>query len=181
MDQKKPNVFLIGPMGAGKTTIGRQLARKLRMEFLDSDRVIEERTGADIPLIFEKEGEDGFRKREQAVIDDLSQQSNLVLATGGGAVLNADNRRALAERGIVIYLQSSLKALVERTSKDRNRPLLQGEESTRSVLARLLEQRGPLYQETARITVDTSNTSIRNVIQAIISQINQLDKTEPEP
>ncbi len=171
------NIFLIGPMGAGKTTIGRQLARKLGMEFLDSDRVIEQRTGADIPLIFEKEGEDGFRKREQAVIEDLSQQQNLVLATGGGAVLSADNRKALTDRGIVIYLHSSLRALVARTSRDRNRPLLHGKEPPREILARLLEQRQPLYQDTAQITIDTSNTSIRNVIQAIISQLNHLDKT----
>ena len=159
-------------MGAGKTTIGRQLARKLNMEFLDSDRVIEERTGADIPLIFEKEGEAGFRKRELAIIDELTQQSNLVLATGGGAVLDAQNREHLAQRGTVIYLHSSLNSLVERTSKDRNRPLLHGEEHPRDVLSRILKQREPLYRETADLTINTSNNSIRNVIQAIIGQIS---------
>ena len=166
------NIFLIGPMGAGKTTIGRQLARKLGMEFLDSDRVIEERTGADIPLIFEKEGEAGFRRREAAIIDELTQKTNLVLATGGGAVLDADNREHLRQRGDVVYLQSNLNALVERTSKDRNRPLLHSGESPREVLGRILEQREPLYLETARITVSTNNTSIRNVIQAIIGQLS---------
>lgn len=176
MENKHFNIFLVGPMGAGKTTIGRQLARKLGMQFLDSDRVIEERTGADIPLIFEKEGEDGFRKREQAVIDELTSQENLVLATGGGVILNADNRKALAQRGLVIYLHSDLKSLVERTSKDHNRPLLHTGEDPRSVLRQIMEIREPLYRETANFTVDTSNTSIRNVIQAIISQIDHLNK-----
>jgi len=176
MENKHFNIFLIGPMGAGKTTIGRQLARKLGMQFLDSDRVIEERTGADIPLIFEKEGEDGFRKREQAVIDELTLQDNLVLATGGGVILDADNRKALAERGLVIYLHSDLKSLVERTSKDHNRPLLHAEQDPRAVLKQIMELREPLYRETANFTVDTSNTSIRNVIQAIIGQIDHLNK-----
>ncbi len=176
MENKHFNIFLVGPMGAGKTTIGRQLARKLGMQFLDSDRVIEERTGADIPLIFEKEGEDGFRKREQAVIDELTLQDNLVLATGGGVILNADNRKALAQRGLVIYLHSDLKSLVERTSKDQNRPLLHSGQDPHTVLKRIMEQREPLYRETANFTVDTSNTSIRNVIQAIISQIDHLNE-----
>jgi shikimate kinase len=181
MDNKHFNIFLIGPMGAGKTTIGRQLARKLGMRFLDSDRVIEERTGADIPLIFEKEGEDGFRRREQAIIDELTQEENLVLATGGGAVLNAENRSALAQRGQVIYLHSDLSSLVERTARDRSRPLLQTEQDPRSVLGRILEQREPLYRETADLVIDTSNTSISHVIQAIISQINPLDEKGSEP
>jgi shikimate kinase len=181
MENKHFNIFLIGPMGAGKTTIGRQLSRKLGMRFLDSDRVIEERTGADIPLIFEKEGEDGFRKREQAVIDELTLEENLVLATGGGAVLSAENRNALAQRGKVIYLHSDINSLVERTGKDRGRPLLQTGQDPRSVLTRILEQREPLYRETADIVIDTSNTSISQVIQAIISQINPLDENESEP
>jgi shikimate kinase len=181
MENKHSNIFLVGPMGAGKTTIGRQLARKLGMQFLDSDRVIEERTGADIPLIFEKEGEDGFRKREQAVIDELTLQDNLVLATGGGVILSADNRKALAQRGQVIYLHSDIKSLVERTSKDQNRPLLQTGHDPHSVLRQILEQREPLYRETADFTVDTSNTSIRNVIQAIIGQINHLNENGSQP
>jgi len=175
------NIFLIGPMGAGKTTIGRQLARKLGMRFLDSDRVIEERTGADIPLIFEKEGEAGFRRREQAVIDELTREENLVLATGGGAVLSAENRSALAQRGRVIYLHSDLDSLVERTGKDRSRPLLQSGQEPHAVLARILEQREPLYRETADFTIDTSNASISHVIQAIIGQINHPDNNRVEP
>jgi shikimate kinase len=165
------NIFLIGPMGAGKTTIGRQLARRLKMDFYDSDRVIEEHTGADIPLIFEKEGEEGFRKRETDIIDELTSKKNIVLATGGGAVLNKTNRENLVNRGTVIYLNSNLKSLLERTHKDKNRPLLHGEESAEAILTRLIEQRDPLYRETADHIIDTSSNSIRNVIQAIISCI----------
>ncbi|HHO59262.1 MAG TPA: shikimate kinase AroK [Thiotrichales bacterium] len=168
---QKTNIFLVGPMGAGKTTIGRQLARKLKMDFFDSDRVIEERTGADIPLIFEKEGESGFRRREQDVIDELTQQKNIVLATGGGAVLAEANRKHLQARGTVIYLKSSLKTLVERTSKDRNRPLLHAEEPAEVILERLLKERDPLYQATADIVIQTANNSIHNVIHAIIKRL----------
>lgn len=170
---KHRNIFLIGPMGAGKTTIGRQLARQLKMEFYDSDRVIEERTGADIPLIFELEGEAGFRKREAAVIDELTQLGQVVLATGGGAVLDERNRSHLASRGTVIYLCSSLGALLERTRKDKNRPLLHAEEGPEVILERLLEQRDPLYRQTADFVVDTSNSSIRHVIKAIIGLLDQ--------
>ena len=108
MGHMKTNIFLIGPMGAGKTTIGRQLARRLKMDFYDSDRVIEERTGADIPLIFEKEGEEGFRKRESAAIDDLTQTAGVVLATGGGAVLDEQSRRNMVSRGYCVYLRASI-------------------------------------------------------------------------
>lgn len=158
-------------MGTGKTTVGRQLSRKLKMEFYDSDRVIEERTGADIPLIFEKEGEDGFRKREAAVIDELTQKQNIVLATGGGAILSAENRNNLVNRGTVFYLKSNLKTLVERTSKDKNRPLLHANEPVEAILTRLLEQRGPLYEETADYVIETANNSIHSVIQAIIKHL----------
>lgn len=166
------NIFLVGLMGTGKTTIGRQLSRKLKMDFYDSDRVIEERTGADIPLIFEKEGEAGFRKREAAVVDELTQKNNIILATGGGAILNPDNRRHLITRGTVFYLRSNLKTLIARTSKDKNRPLLHAEEPAETILKRLLEQRGPLYEETADHIIDTANNSIHGVIQAIIKSLN---------
>lgn len=159
-------------MGAGKTTVGRQLARRLNMDFYDSDRVIEERTGADIPLIFEKEGEAGFRKREKAIIDELTSKKNIVLATGGGAVLSKTNRQHLKSRGTVFYLNSDLASLIERTHKDKNRPLLHGEEPAEVVLTRLIEQRDPLYRETADHIVDTSNDSLRHVIQAIISHLD---------
>jgi shikimate kinase len=158
-------------MGTGKTTVGRQLSRKLKMEFYDSDRVIEERTGADIPLIFEKEGEEGFRARETAIIDELTQKNNIVLATGGGAILNAENRNHLVNRGTVFYLKSNLQTLVERTSKDKNRPLLQTAEPVATTLKRLLEQRGPIYEETADYIIETANNSIHSVIQAIIKHL----------
>jgi len=168
---QQTNIFLIGPMGTGKTTIGRQLARKLKMEFFDSDRVIEEITGADIPLIFEKEGESGFRQREQKTIDELTQKKGIILATGGGAILAATNRTHLSSRGTVIYLKSNLKTLVTRTSKDKNRPLLHADEPAEVILERLLKQRDPLYQETADYIVETVNSSIHGVIHAIIKNL----------
>jgi shikimate kinase len=166
------NIFLVGLMGTGKTTVGRQLARKLKMDFFDSDRIIEERTGADIPLIFEKEGEPGFRKREAAIIDEFTQKKNIILATGGGAILDASNRKHLISRGTVIYLKSNLQTLIARTSKDKNRPLLHADEPAKVILQRLLEQRGPLYEETADYIVETANNSIHSVIQAIIKHLN---------
>jgi len=159
-------------MGTGKTTVGRQLSRKLKMDFYDSDRVIEERTGADIPLIFEKEGEEGFRQREQTIIDELTQKKNIILATGGGAVLSAENRNHMINRGTVFYLKSSLKTLIERTSKDKNRPLLHSDEPAEVTLNRLLTERGPLYEETADYTIETANNSIHSVIQAIIKHLD---------
>ena len=165
---KHNNIFLIGLMGAGKTTIGRQLARELKMPFYDSDRFIEEHTGANIPLIFDLEGEEGFRKREQAAIDELTRMDGIVLATGGGAVLREENRGHLSERGTIFYLYTDLESLLERTRKDKNRPLLRGEEKPEAVLRRLMEQRDPLYRQTADHIIDTGNNSIRNVIKAII-------------
>ena len=165
------NIFLIGLMGTGKTTVGRQLSRRLKMDFYDSDRVIEERTGADIPLIFEKEGETGFRKREAAIIDELTQKKSIILATGGGAVLDAKNRNHLINRGTVFYLKSNLKTLIERTSKDKSRPLLHANEPAATILQRLLDQRGPLYEETADYVIETANNSIHSVIQAIIKTL----------
>lgn len=166
---KASNIFLIGPMGAGKTTIGRQLAREFKMPFYDSDRVIEEHTGANIPLIFDLEGEQGFRKREQVAIDELTRLQNIVLATGGGAVLNKQNREHLAKRGTTFYLYTDLDSLLERTRKDKNRPLLHGEESPEIILKRLMDERDPLYRQTADHVIDTGNSSIRGVIKAIIN------------
>jgi shikimate kinase len=172
------NIFLIGPMGAGKTTIGRQLARELNRPFYDSDRFIEEQTGANIPLIFDLEGEEGFRKREQAAIEELTRMKNIVLATGGGAVLRQANRKHLSERGTAFYLYTDLKVLLERTRKDKNRPLLHGEESPEVILKRLIQQRDPLYRQTADHIIDTGKSSIRGVIKAIIECLgnNRIDK-----
>ena len=173
---KFTNIFLIGPMGAGKTTIGRQLARELKIPFYDSDRVIEEHTGANIPLIFDLEGEEGFRKREQAAIDELTGKHGIVLATGGGAVLNKENRRHLRERGTTFYLYSDLDALLERTRKDKNRPLLHADESPENILKRLMDERDPLYRQTADHIIDTGSSSIRGVIKAIIGCLDRDNK-----
>ncbi|HHH46439.1 MAG TPA: shikimate kinase AroK [Thiotrichales bacterium] len=157
------NIFLVGPMGAGKSTIGRQLARALHLPFEDSDRVIEERTGVDIPFIFEMEGEAGFRRREKAVIDELTARDGIVLATGGGAVMDPDNRRRLASRGLVIYLRTSVDQQLARTARDRNRPLLQTEDP-RARLESLYRVRDPLYREIADMIVDTDGRSVREVV-----------------
>jgi len=163
---KSTNIFLIGPMGAGKTTVGRQLAQKLALTFIDSDHEIENHTGVDIPLIFEKEGEEGFRKREMEIIDELTQQRNIVLATGGGAVIKEENRKHLINRGLVIYLQADIKHLIRRTRKDRNRPLLQGPNPEKK-LREIMQEREPLYRQTADYTINTGKHSV----QAIINQI----------
>lgn len=169
---KPGNIFLIGLMGAGKTTIGRLLSREMKRPFYDSDRVIEEQTGADIPLIFDLEGEEGFRKREQAVIDELTRMDEIILATGGGAVLREENRQHLKQRGTTFYLYSKLDALLERTRKDKNRPLLHDRESPESILKRLMEERDPLYRQTADHVIDTGSSSIRGVIKAIMSHLD---------
>lgn len=166
------NIFLIGPMGAGKTTIGKQLARHLKMDFYDSDRVIEEKTGVDIALIFEKEGEAGFRLREEKTLDELTQLNNIVLATGGGAVLKKANRINLINRGTVYYLNSTIPDLISRTSKDKKRPLLHGKESPKDIITRLIKERDPYYRETADHIINTSNSSIQNIIKAIIQHTN---------
>lgn len=166
------NIFLIGPMGAGKTTMGRQIAKRLHMDFEDSDHAIEAHTGADIPLIFEKEGEDGFRKREIAVIDELTQLNHLVLATGGGAILAKENRQHLKNRGIVIYLHSDIKHLIERTRHDKNRPLLQTPDPA-AKLRELMIIREPLYRETADIIINTGQQSIKTVISAMLDKIKK--------
>jgi shikimate kinase len=167
----KPNrIFLIGPMGAGKTTIGKQLAQSLGMTFNDSDQEIQRRTGVDIPTIFEYEGEDGFRQREQQAIDDLTQLDNQVLATGGGAVLRSENRQHLAARGIVVYLACSAKQQHERTYRDRNRPLLQTEDPLGRLQA-LMAEREPLYLATADYTVSTEGRSASAVANEILGLV----------
>jgi len=159
-------------MGAGKTTIGRQLARELGCEFIDSDHEIEHRTGADIPWIFDIEGEQGFRERERAVIDDLSQRQGIVLATGGGAVLDISNRKHLAARGLVVYLRASVERLVQRTARDKNRPLLQTDDPAHR-LQRLYDERDPLYREIADFIVDTDNRNVSNSVKMITNKFNK--------
>lgn len=155
-------------MGAGKSTIGKKLAKKTSQTFHDSDHEIENRTGASINLIFEIEGEEGFRKREGQLLDELTSMSNIVLATGGGAVLNEENRTRLSERGFVVYLKSDIDHLLKRTSRDSKRPLLQ-DNDPKTVLKKLLEERGPLYEELADMVVDTAGLSINDIIAQIMS------------
>jgi len=164
------SLFLTGPMGAGKSTIGRQLSRQLRMTFYDSDREIENRTGVDIPLIFELEGEQGFRKRERLVIDELTSLPDIVLATGGGAILDADNRKHMAERGLVIYLHASVNQQLARTKHDRNRPLLQTD-NPRQRLDDLMQLRDPLYREIADLVIDTDGKRVMTVVNQIIRKL----------
>ncbi|RFA31156.1 shikimate kinase I [Alkalilimnicola ehrlichii] len=158
------------PHGAGKSTVGKRLAQTLGLEFVDSDRALEERTGARIPLIFELEGETGFRQREAAIIDELTQQPGLVLATGGGAVVTPANRRYLAERGTVVYLETSVDRQLARTRHDKNRPLLQTA-NPQARLAELLAQRDPLYREIADIIANTDHGKPNTVVKAIVSQL----------
>ena len=170
MKQPK-NIFLIGPMGAGKSAVGRQLARTLHLTFVDSDDEVESRTGVDIAFIFEKEGEEGFRKREAAAIDDLTKMDNVVLATGGGAVVDPDNRSHLGGRGLVVYLYTTVDQQVSRTKKGRERPLLESG-NRREILEELLLQRDPLYREIADLVVETDGRKVHSVASEIIDSIS---------
>lgn len=156
-------------MGAGKTTVGKLLAKKLGRQFIDSDHEIEARCGVSIPVIFEMEGEEGFRKREAQVIDELSQQSNLVLATGGGAVLLAENRQHLHDRGYVIYLRANPHELWLRTRNDKGRPLLNNDDP-KGTLEKLYEIRDPLYRETAHHVIDTGKPSVAQLVNTLLMQ-----------
>ncbi len=157
-------------MGAGKSAVGRQLAKLLHLEFIDSDEEIETRTGVDIPFIFEKEGEEGFRKREVKVIDELSQKDGVVLATGGGAISDADSRNRLGARGYVIYLYTSVKQQLERTQRGRKRPMLESGDPE-AVLEELMKSRDPLYREIADLIVDTDGRRVHTVAREIHESI----------
>jgi len=170
---KRPTkVFLIGPMGAGKSTIGKQLASALGLEFMDSDQAIKERTGVDIATIFEYEGEDGFRKREAKVIEELTEEENIVLATGGGAVTSPDVANFLASRGFVIYLECTPDQQYERTLHDKNRPLIQTD-NPKETLEKLMESRDPIYRETADLIVSTEKRSAASVIKDILRYFDE--------
>ncbi|PKO54203.1 MAG: shikimate kinase AroK [Betaproteobacteria bacterium HGW-Betaproteobacteria-2] len=167
------NIFFVGLMGAGKTTVGRLVAKHLNKEFYDSDHEIERRTGVNIPLIFELEGEAGFRRREAAVIDELAHTDNIVLATGGGAVLLPENREVLKRNGTVVYLRANVNELWQRTRNDKNRPLLQTD-NPRQKLEQLFEQRDPLYQEVATVIVDTGGQAVGSIVHEIEKRLSQL-------
>ncbi len=168
---KVRNIFLIGPMGAGKSTIGRTLAKELKLEFYDSDEVIEERTGADISWIYDVEGEEGYRRREQKVIEELTQKTNIVLATGGGVIMTPENRNALAGRGTVIYLKTSLQQQFERTKRDSTkRPMLQ-KHDLEDRLERLRLECEPFYEELSDVSFDTDKLTVKAVANNIIKYI----------
>ena len=168
------NIFLVGLMGSGKTTIGRLIARRLGKRFVDSDHAIEARTGASIPWIFEIEGEGSFRRREAEMIRELTAQDGIVLATGGGAILDPASRALLAERGTVIYLRASIGSILQRTSHDKNRPLLQTADPRRK-LEQLLVQREPLYREIAHLVIDTGRPTGQSMVQTILEQLDALE------
>ena len=168
------NIFLVGPMGAGKSTIGRQLAQSMGYEFQDSDQEIQRRTGVDIATIFEFEGEEGFRNRERQVIEDLAQQDNIVLATGGGAVMVAENRQQLAARGFVIYLHCSPEQQYARTARDRNRPLLDTDDPQQK-LKDLMAEREPVYRQVADMVVSTERRGTSSVVKEIRRRLDEDD------
>ena len=163
-------VFLVGPMGAGKTTIGKYLAKQLNLQFADTDTEIEARTGADIPWIFDVEGEQGFRDREQQAVEEMTLWDNVLLATGGGVVMRPENRRVLAARGFVVYLHATVEEQVRRTHRDRRRPLLQTGDPEQ-VLRELMATRDPLYREIADHVIDTDGCSPRTVAQKLVREL----------
>jgi len=162
----KHNIFLVGTMGAGKSSVGRRLAKALRARFMDTDHVVEEATGVRIPVIFEHEGEEGFRRRESRVLRELALEKNLVLATGGGAILKKENRKVLRRSGFVIYLCASAEHLYERTKHDTNRPLLQTEDPM-STIKELMDKRDPLYRDVADMVLETQDKPIFTVVKEI--------------
>jgi len=168
----KPNIFLIGPMGSGKSAVGRHLARLCRFAFVDSDAEIEAKTGVDIAFIFEKEGETGFRLREKEAIERLTLQEGIVLATGGGAVIDAANRRMLAERGAVVYLQTSIEQQLERTRHGRHRPLL-NDTDPEEKLKELMLRRAVLYAQIADLTVSTDGRRVQTVAEEIYQALRR--------
>lgn len=168
------NIFLVGMMGAGKTTIGRALARRLELDFADTDRELVARTGVPVATVFEIEGEDGFRKRESAILAELAQRSRLVVATGGGAVLSEENRRVMRGHGTVVYLRARLESLWDRTRRDSSRPLL-ATADPRGTLAALLEQREPLYTEAAHVIVDTGPQSATQLVARLVAALRRYE------
>lgn len=167
------NLYLVGPMGAGKSTIGKYLAKELNIEFHDTDQVIEERSGADISWIFDIEGEAGFRKRERQIIDELTQKVGIVLATGGGAILDPENRDRLSARGTVVYLHTTVEQQMKRTMRDKRRPELQNQNLTEHDMADIMKMRDPLYLEVADIIVETDGRTVRSVGTDVIRRLDE--------
>ncbi len=165
------NVILIGPMGSGKTTVGKQLAKRLRMDFVDSDHMIEERCGVSISTIFDIEGEEGFRKRETKMLKELCERTGTVLATGGGAIVSQENRRLL-RKGYVVYLRTSIETQLARTQKNQNRPLLENVDAE-TKLKQLMEERGTLYEQEADLIVTSGDRVVSKVVDEIYEAMNK--------
>ncbi len=164
-------IFLVGPMGSGKSSVGRELARRLGLTFIDADAELEARTGVSIPWIFDVEGEEGFRRREAALVDELTDRDDVVLATGGGVVETAANCDVLGARGVVVYLHAPVAVQLERTRGDRNRPLLQTEDPE-GRLSALMERREPLYREVADVVVETTGGTARSVAERVVRALS---------
>ncbi|HEY4213059.1 MAG TPA: shikimate kinase AroK [Steroidobacteraceae bacterium] len=168
----KQSIFLVGPMGSGKSAVGKFLGRLLGMPFYDSDTEIERRTGVDIPFIFDKEGEGGFRQRERETLEVLTAMERIVLATGGGAILLPENRAMLSERGCVIYLETSVAQQADRVKQGRTRPLLANVDTTVK-LEQLMSERAVLYREVADFAVPTDGRKVRTVAESVLRILNQ--------
>ena len=177
MKKMNGNLILIGLMGAGKTTLGRQLASELQLDFYDSDQLICERTGVSIPTIFELEGEEGFRHREKTVINELVQLNNIIIATGGGTVLSAENRYKLRKNGHVIYLHAHPQILLSRIQNDKNRPLLQVEDPLLK-LQQLYVQRDPIYRETAHLVIEANDSCTTQTIARLFTFLHQTNNND---
>jgi len=174
-DMKKQNVYLVGPMGAGKTSIGQKLSQKLGLQFYDSDQIIEKRTGATIPWIYDIEGEEGFQQREMKVIAEFTQLQGILLATGGGTVDVEANRISLGQNGIIIYLKTSLDDQIERIKYSKKRPITAEEEARREMLKNLRKQREPFYEELADIVYDTDGKSLPKVVNELLQKLQCLN------
>jgi len=174
MTNQSINIFLIGPMATGKTTIGKKLAKETSKKFYDSDQEIKKNTGADIPLIFEIEGDAGFRDREMKIISKLVLLRNIVLSTGGGVVLLEENRKMLTDNGIIIYLKSSPKKIFDRTYGDKSRPLLQVEDRLGKI-EEILEEREPLYSSLANEIINTDSFISKEIIHEILKKLKKYE------
>ena len=166
------NVLMIGAMGSGKTTVGKQLAKRMRMDFVDSDHMIEERCGVSISTIFDIEGEDGFRKRETKMLQELCARSGIVLATGGGAITSEENRILLRKSGYVVYLKTSIETQLARTQKNQNRPLLENVDA-QDKLTELMEERGALYEQEADLIVSSGERVVSKVVEEIMQALDK--------
>jgi len=173
MQSNLNNIVLIGPMGSGKTTVGRRLAEKLDIDFYDADHEIIDKTGVSIDHIFDVEGEKGFRKRESNVLKDLCSKPNIVIATGGGAVMLEENRLEISKAGSVIYLSSSVDQILRRTAKSKTRPLLENSTNKRKTISDIIEARDPLYREIATIIINTNGKKLNEVIHEILKQLKR--------